>query len=235
MILDSGTTATYLPDNVANDILNGVGATNDPELGWIVPCVLSASPTTFSFSFGGNGGPAISVSFAQFVNPIYNQDGSVPQFSDGSGAACGFGLLSAGDPSQPILLGDTFLRSAYVVYDLTSNQIGMAATNFNATGSNVVEISSSEIPGASATATGGVVTQTYAGIPQQTIATKKGGAQKTAGHKTPTFNLGVTATPTGKKGAAAVVGPPRMEVMSVVVGSVVFLSLFLGSGIVLIR
>jgi hypothetical protein len=37
-------------------------------------------------------------------------------------------------------LGDTFLRSAYVVYDLANNEISLAQTNFNATGTNVVEI-----------------------------------------------------------------------------------------------
>ncbi len=48
------------------------------------------------------------------------------------------GISPAGS-SQPVL-GDTFLRSAYVVYDLGNNQISLAATNFNATTSNVQEI-----------------------------------------------------------------------------------------------
>jgi len=40
------------------------------------------------------------------------------------------------------VLGDTFLRSAYVVYDLSNNEISLAQTNFNATKSNVMEIQS---------------------------------------------------------------------------------------------
>ena len=50
--------------------------------------------------------------------------------------------------SSPVL-GDTFLRSAYVVYDLGNNEISLAATNFNAT-SNVQEIGtgSSAVPDA---------------------------------------------------------------------------------------
>ena len=40
------------------------------------------------------------------------------------------------------MLGDTFLRSAYVVYDLSNNQISLAQTDFNATKSNVMEIQS---------------------------------------------------------------------------------------------
>ena len=47
-------------------------------------------------------------------------------------------------PSQGTtsVLGDTFLRSAYVVYDLANNEISLAQTNFNSTSSHVVEIGS---------------------------------------------------------------------------------------------
>lgn len=38
------------------------------------------------------------------------------------------------------LLGDTFLRSAYVVYDLTNEQLGMAEANHGATKSSIVEL-----------------------------------------------------------------------------------------------
>jgi hypothetical protein len=38
------------------------------------------------------------------------------------------------------VLGDTFLRSAYVVYDLENNEISIAQTNFNATTENIQEI-----------------------------------------------------------------------------------------------
>ena len=39
------------------------------------------------------------------------------------------------------LLGDTFLRSAYVVYDMTHHQVGLAQANLNSTASTVVELS----------------------------------------------------------------------------------------------
>ena len=57
--------------------------------------------------------------------------------------------ISDGAGTTPVL-GDTFLRSAYVVYDLTNNEISIAQTDFNATTSNVQEISagSSGVPGA---------------------------------------------------------------------------------------
>jgi hypothetical protein len=41
------------------------------------------------------------------------------------------------------LLGDTFLRSAYVVYDLDNNEIAMAQANLNSTDTNVQELTES--------------------------------------------------------------------------------------------
>jgi hypothetical protein len=59
------------------------------------------------------------------------------------------GISDAGSGTS--VLGDTFLRSAYVVYDLANNQISLAATNFNATNSDIREIAagSGGVPGAS--------------------------------------------------------------------------------------
>ena len=230
VILDSGTTATYLPDNVINPIIGGVGAVNDPDFGLIVPCSLANSPATFNFGFGGNGGPSIQVSLSEFVTDIFLDDGSQPTYKDGAGTVCGFGIMSSG--TGPVLFGDTFLRSAYVVYDLTNNQIGMAQTNFNATSANVVAISGSQIPSATATASGLAVTQTYQGHPQETdAATKKGGQQATGGHGTPTFDLGVSAT-AKSKGAAATLAAPRLDAVTAVTSVVVLLSLTFGGSLI---
>lgn len=230
MILDSGTTATYLPDNIAQDIGRGVGAINNRDYGLIVPCKLASSPSSFTFGFGGDGGPTIKISLSEFVTPIYNDDGSQPKFKDGSGTVCGWGLMSSGEAGAPILLGDTFLRSAYVVYDLTNNQIGLAQTAFNVTQSNVVEISGSEIPSAAATATGAAVTQTYTGHPLEQGHTKTGSGQQATGAVTPTFNLGAAAT--SKGAAAAGLMPPRVEAMTVVTGLVVLVSVVCGGSLV---
>ena len=233
VILDSGTTDAYLPDNVVNPILSGVGVINDEDYGSIVPCNLANSPATLSFGFGGTGGQTISVGLGEFVTPIFNEEGVQPTFKDGAGTVCSWGLMSSG--TGPILLGDAFLRSAYVVYDLTNNQIGMAQTNFNATSSNVVEISGSSIPDASITATAVMASQTFSGIPQETnAATKTGSTQATAPHGSPTFNLCVAGA-NKKKGAAITVGPPRIEVTTVITGLVLLLSLAFGSSVVLLR
>lgn len=62
-----------------------------------------------------------------------------------------------------MLLGDFFLRSAYVVYDLTNNRIGIAQSNYNSSKSNIVEVPSGaasipQITGASPSSTGSAIT-----------------------------------------------------------------------------
>ena len=237
VILDSGTTATYIPDNFAQDILSGVGAINNNEYGYIVPCSFANSPDVFTFAFGGTGGISITVSFGEFVSPIFNEDGTQPTFENGQGTVCTWNLLSSGDPSQPILLGDSFLRSAYVVYDLTNNQIGMAQTVFNTTDSSVVEISGSAIPSATATATLAAQQQVYTGHPLQEGHTKTGaaGASATGGAQSPTFNLGVAgATSTGKKSAAAALSPPSVDLTLVVTGFITIVSLVFGGSLIML-
>ena len=73
------------------------------------------------------------------------------------------GIAPAGS-STPVL-GDTFLRSAYVVYDLHNNEISLAQTNFNSTGSNIMEITNSSVPDATgvASAVTSVAAQTGGG------------------------------------------------------------------------
>lgn len=230
VILDSGTTASYLPDEFIDPILSGVGAINDPGYGTIVPCRLASSLANFTFGFGGLGGPTITVAFGQYLFPIFNQQGVQPEFTDGAGTVCAFNLLSSG--TGPLILGDNFLRSAYVVYDLANNQIALANTNFNSTTSNVVEISGSSIPGASFTATA-TAAQTFSGIPLGTEAiTRTGITQETVAHGTPTFELGVAASATGNGGAAGGVGSPKIEVSALITGLVLLVSLAFGGSLV---
>lgn len=65
---------------------------------------------------------------------------------------CILGVGPAGNSVS--VLGDTFLRSAYVVYDLANNEISLAQTNFNATTENIQEIQSGAggVPNAKAVA-----------------------------------------------------------------------------------
>jgi hypothetical protein len=56
-------------------------------------------------------------------------------------SVCAFGIMFnlQPPPYSTTILGDTFLRSSYMVYDLKNNLIGIVQTNFNSTISNAVE------------------------------------------------------------------------------------------------
>jgi hypothetical protein len=176
VILDSGTTLTLLPDDIAAKVFMELGATDDQQLGAVVvPCALANNTGTLNYAFGGPGGPVIKVPMSELVLPLTLTNGQSPTYQDGT-KACQLGIQAAGN--LPILFGDTFLRSAYVVYDLANNQIGLAQTDFNATGSNVVEFASrgAKIPNAQmATATISGITQTQTGIPHNEASQTVGG------------------------------------------------------------
>jgi hypothetical protein len=139
-LLDSGTALTVVPQDVFTSLANYFGAVLNSKIGaYIVPCNLGYG--TLDFGFGGAGGPIIGVPFSELAVPITNSNGDVLTYDDGS-TVCQLGLDIA-DDSGGVILGDTFLRSAYVVYDLGRKQIGIAQTRFNVTTSNVKSISPS--------------------------------------------------------------------------------------------
>lgn len=161
VVLDSGTTFSYLPTDLAEQVWKEVGAEYYTDVAVpLLPCSMENSQGHFAFGFGGTGGPVINVTMDELVLPL--TDGQAVQFPSGpfkGQDACQFGIQNFS--SSPYLLGDTFLRSAYVVYDLVNNEIALAPTDFNATGSNVVAFpsESAQIPSASAAPNQAAVTQ----------------------------------------------------------------------------
>ncbi|KAL2158006.1 hypothetical protein VTH06DRAFT_4816 [Thermothelomyces fergusii] len=151
VVLDSGTTLSYLPTDLATQAWREVGALYLPEVeAAVLPCDMQFSKGTFSFGFAGPNGPRITVGMDELVLDI--TDGPAPKFLSGpykGRDVCQFGIQNF--TSEPFLLGDTFLRSAYVVYDLVNNQIAIAPTNFNSTKSHIVPFPSMGAPIPSAT------------------------------------------------------------------------------------
>lgn len=134
VVLDSGTTLMYLPKDIAQQIHSQVGAVAAPSsIIAYVPCALRHENRTLDFAFNGI---EISVPFNEIVLDSQTASGG-RQFDDGT-PACLFGI--APNNGGPAVLGDTFLRSAYVVYDLANNEIALAQTNFNSTTDNIKEI-----------------------------------------------------------------------------------------------
>lgn len=145
VLLDSGSSLTYLPDTMVDKIYQQVGAQYDPAEGAAyVPCALARNKSKVQFTFSS---PTISVGMDELVLDLITTEGRRPTFSNGV-PACLFGIAPAGAGTN--VLGDTFLRSAYVVYDLANNEISLAATAFNATESRVQEIGTgtNSVPGA---------------------------------------------------------------------------------------
>lgn len=153
VVLDSGTTLTYLPESVAESIFTTFGATYDESLGYATVACSQAdnSSILLEYQFGGSSGPTIQVALSELVIDDGSSRGGGSSYESGAESTCAFGVSMS---TSTYLLGDTFLRSAYVVYDLDAKEVAIAQTDFNSTSSSVTAITSgSSIPGVSATAT----------------------------------------------------------------------------------
>ena len=141
-LLDSGTTSIRLPSDLAQAVWDTAGAVNDASIGVpIVACNLSTAKASFVFGFGGSSGPKVSVPMSQLVG---DPDGSV-FFADGT-EGCVLSVLV--EDEGRVILGDSFLRSAYVVYHLEAKTIALANSNINAgSDTDIQEISDDNIPG----------------------------------------------------------------------------------------
>jgi len=233
-ILDSGTTITLLPDTIATQLFAELGATNDERLGAVVvPCALADKNGTINYGFGGVGGPTIKVQVSQLVLPLSSENGQTPTYSNGE-AACQLGIQAAG--SDPTLFGDTFLRSAYVVYDIANNRIALAQTDFNSTDTNIVPFPSSgaAIPSATSAPNEAAVTQTATGIP------RVGGSATATGSGVATYNptanglsaaSGFTSTSTSTKKSAAGSGPAPFEWARVFIAGVCLVGAGMGGAL----
>ncbi|KAI1245804.1 hypothetical protein MGN70_012698 [Eutypa lata] len=169
VILDSGTTLSYLPSRIADNIYEELGAVDDTSYTGLVyiDCeyLRNSSGLTFDFQFGGSSGPLVRVPVDELVldnvKEYIDQGLPLPDL-DFADDVCSFGI----QPNTGVyLLGDTFLRSAYAVYDLDNNVVALAQANLNSTDTNVVEISSSGIPDVSGVASQVSATQTATGLP----------------------------------------------------------------------
>ena len=128
VLLDSGSTLTYLPNDIVTAVYDQVQAVYVADVGAAyAECQLASQDSTIDFEFSGQ---RISVPYNELFLDAGQSNGQPLQFDNGQ-KACLFGIA----PSEggTAVLGDTFLRSAYVVYDLANNEISLAQTVFNAT------------------------------------------------------------------------------------------------------
>ncbi|KAG5356498.1 Aspartic proteinase yapsin-3 [Yarrowia sp. C11] len=143
-LLDSGTTLTYLPQAAFNYVVRAMGATYDPQNGYVCPCKNGYSGH-LDYNFSGAN---ISVPLYQLTYPIQLQSSSGKvvnaQFRNGDDAC----LLLMQASEDHVILGDSFLRAAYVVYNLDSYEVSMGQTKYGVSDTNIVEIDSKGVKNA---------------------------------------------------------------------------------------
>ena len=107
VVLDSGSTFMSLPSGVAKALAKEMGASYSQDIGgYVLPnCNMQYAKGSLDFFFSGVG---ISIPYDELIVNSYSNDGTL---------ICLLGVAS-GTSDGVAILGDTFLRSTYVVYDL---------------------------------------------------------------------------------------------------------------------
>lgn len=137
VLLDSGTTTTQLPKSLTDQIYSYFGVRM--EFGRpFLPCNRGTVDVSLTFGIGGANGPKITVPISAFVSASTN----FFRFADGT-EAC---ILLIDYAKDEVILGDSFLRSAYVVYHLETHQIALAQANLKPGAPDITEIEDDTIP-----------------------------------------------------------------------------------------
>ena len=124
-LLDSGAAHSSIPPHLLQPLHSYLGAKTDPNMyNALVPCNLSTADATFTFGFGGPKGPQITVPISDFIAPRTEHPDLA--FEDGT-PACELTIGSSADTDMS--LGDSFLHSAYAVYDIENQAIALAQSN----------------------------------------------------------------------------------------------------------
>ncbi|KAK6364355.1 hypothetical protein LTS17_012252 [Exophiala oligosperma] len=124
--LDTGTTISRLPQTQVAAIAAALGAslsTSDSEVyTYVLDCGLASSAGGLSFTFADvSGSVTITVPYSELI-----MDGS-------SAGQCMLGMWGEPDDTENgnFILGDTFLRSAYVLYNFDDMTVSLAQANWN--------------------------------------------------------------------------------------------------------
>lgn len=135
-LLDTGTTLTYVPQDVLSQLLNLLNADYSTSAGYYVMECSEANNVFLTFNFLGQN---IDIKLSSFLIPLITSAGMSSQY-------CMVGLQSS--ESSSFLLGDSFLRNVYMVADLENLEIGLALANYDDDETENIEVISSGIPSA---------------------------------------------------------------------------------------
>ena len=122
----------YLPLDVADAVAAGMNATTYQGFPY-VPCEQRSSSKSLEFGFDSNGktGPRITVPYGEIIYP-YGDPANIGNVTAEDGTElCYLGLIGTEGPV--FLLGDTFIRSVYLVYDVDGLEVRMARPRYCST------------------------------------------------------------------------------------------------------
>ena len=150
MSLDSGTPDVWLDQSTFTQLATGFGAVGN-EFGFWVPCSFREGKGTLNIGLGGENGITVHVPMSEMFG-YQGYDSS--SFDDESGG-CSFNFNPIPSTSGG-MLGDSFLRSAYVAFDMDNQIAAVAKAAFNKLDSSSIAVmaaSATAIPGATRTGT----------------------------------------------------------------------------------
>ena len=125
-----------------------------------VNCTKRSLEGSVNFKFAGT---TISVNLRDFIVDATDEP------NEDNHILCYFGVLGMNEGSV-LTLGDTFLRSAYVVYDMDNEAISIGQTIFNSSSTNIMEIGSGQdaVPSATLSGNSDSIAITATGTPGST-------------------------------------------------------------------
>ena len=135
-LLDTGTTLTYIPQELLSSLMNLINAQYSNSAGYYVMECSEAEDTFLMFNFQGQ---KINIELSSFLIPLVSTAGISSQY-------CMVGLQSS--ETSSFILGDSFLRSVYMVANLENMEIGLALANYDNQENENIEVISSGIPSA---------------------------------------------------------------------------------------
>lgn len=137
VVLDSGSPNMYLPTTVADAVASTLNATTDQGTPY-VPCSFRQADGSLHFGFGNGSAPKFEVPYSELIYP-FGSPAKVGNVTAPDGTElCYLGLL--GTPGPIFLLGDTFIRSLYVVYDADELEISFAPVKQRAKAEGITEM-----------------------------------------------------------------------------------------------
>ncbi|KAJ5729975.1 uncharacterized protein N7483_004483 [Penicillium malachiteum] len=193
MVLDSMVSQTFLPNDIVEGLYQDLGIwwDSDSQVG-VIDCTTKQKDYNIKFTFINF---SISSPVSDFIGP-------------GNSGDCDFNIVP--NFGVPSVLGSNFLRNAYVVYDLSNNEISMAPTNFDESEGQVLEIGSgaTSISGVFETATAVATVPTAAVSPTGVWVFPAKSTSSALTASSTSTSMGVAAAPTAnsKNIMAGIVG-----------------------------